>query len=1089
MRIPTLLTAALTLAFVLSACFDADPELTVAVGSDAGNYSFVRQAVPKLAGRKARGYAEVKVLADLVSQTNRPTALRAMLLNEDFRREYVDHWSENTVDFMRAHRETEKSQTDPGLCFGPGLRATPDYSPALAAFVRNNAPTATTPPGGSFNFSDLLRSSYSLDDLSPAYRAYLFALVSRPLRGAAEVTEQNRRDDLGATFTRVYTHRQITCLACHTTASSTTDSRTFWNRHFPIRGQFETALFEVTTGRASDEVHAMLRTDVSEGGPARPWGIDDCGSFVEQANVPDDLLTSPNGVPIEAFFAGPRGRRASVWQLENILHSGYDNLLANGLRRSRPTGSFGARCDYCSGPSTCPNGTTTTVPPLDAAGAAREAAALAVFTSRCFSCHSQNAGLLQMDSTNWKAKLIGANSTQPTDQLLVSPGNAAASYLMAKLDSSTAILPNGKRRMPPGSQLSASDRDKIRAWINGLHVSSGCASCVGVTCEADRLEGDAAFAFLTAGRLVENTWDEVVGAPLTIANYFPRNEAQRDILGSLTENQFVPSGWSMQRLLTHIMTTEYFNRLPPSRNTGPSAYELPTFIDPWVAGDPRLPPIALPGTPPGSAVAPSPDPAYDPNAEANRPRHFNSVADGVHRYSPRSLLQSVHKALGWPAPKREASTEYPNNDLRKSIGQFYRDAEPGFREVGFQGLLNWEQVHGRCNKPLNHTGDDWIDRLVATIPAFNASNPSDRARLRDVVLALKDRLLADASLQTSAPTDLSQDEAAVYAALFGAALTSEPDLSTAASADAFKQKVRASCGILLETPQFMLAGTAPTQLGERPRLQVCLPGEPCGYRAVCDSYVAPMARLGYNVTCLDDSLTASPMPSPIVRIRDFCPESLCGVVPLRVRDIDRCLTEPRSCFGQPPACDPRCAKVDCCGGPLPPIEGREMFLFWADGGRVANASAVRVLRSDKTTLEPLAAGDELHTGEVLILQAESQLEIKTPEGGFRTPDGGLGTHGNGKFWVVQITGSQAPAHGEMLALRFAQPVEPVPNEVGLELANKAYWLANGEAGIATVPRQRKAPSNLPGRAKRPPLTPMAPNWERAMPFNQRRNRQ
>jgi hypothetical protein len=1065
----------------VSSCRSCTPTLPEARDSDAGDYSFVRQAIPKLAGRKARGYAEVKVLADLITQSNRPTVLRAMLKQQDFQREYIEHWSENAVDFMRAHRETGKQQTGSGQCFGPSLRTPVDYSTALSEFVRDNAPTATTVPGGDYNFSDLLRSSFALDNLSPAYRTYLFAMVNRPITGN-ETTEQNRRDDLGATFTRVYTHRQMTCLACHTTTNSTTGHQTFWNRHFPIRGQFATALFGAATGRPADEVHAMLRTDVAGGG-SRPWGIRNCGTFVAQASVPNDLLTAPSGAPLEAYFTSAQGRRGSVWQLENTLRTGYDNLAANGLRRTRPTGGSGARCGYCSGSSTCPGGPTTPVPPLDAAGLARESDALGVLQTSCFSCHASGSGGLQMDSTNFKSRLIGMNSLRSSTQLLVAPGDAAASYLMAKLDSSSDPLADGTRRMPfGGGQLPATERNKIRAWINGLSLAAGCASCTANVCETDHLEGNAAFAFLTAGRVVENTWDEVVGAPLTLPNYFPRNAAQRDVLWTLTETQFVPSQWSMQRLLTRIMTTDFFNRLPPAQSTGPSAYELPPFIDPWVVGDPRLPPIGLPGTPPGSGSAPTPDPSYDQNTESNRPRHLNSMSDGVHRYSPRSLLQSVHKALGWPAPKREASSSYPDDNLRKSIGQFYRDAEPGFREVGFQGLLTWEQAHGRCNKPPNQTGDDWIDLLVTAIPGFNTSNPTNRALLRDVVLAMKDRLLADASIQTTTPTDVTQTEAAAFAALFGIALTAEPDLSTTAATNAFKQKARDSCGILLETPQFMLAGIAPTQLGELPRLQVCLPGEPCGYRAVCESYVTPMSGLGYIVTCGDDSLTVSLKPAnPSGRLPDFCPESRCGIVPRDLPDMELCLVEPQKCFREPPPCDPRCARIDCCGGPLPPIEGRELFLFWADKGRVTNANGVQVLRPEKGAFEPLAAGAELRTGEILVLNAESQLEINTPEGGFRTPKEGLGLRGEQKYWFVQITGPQALAPQQR-----DQYVLSVPNEVGLEISNKAYWLARGEAGLPTVPNQRKEPSDLPGRAKRPPLTPMRPTWEQIGPLNRQR---
>lgn len=1059
----------------VSSCRSCGPELPEARSSDAGDYSFVRQAIPKLAGRKARGYAEVKVLADMIAVTNRPTVLRAMFLQPELQHEYIEHWSENVTDFMRAHRETGKQQTGPGECFGPSLRTQPDYTTTLAEFVRDNAPTNTAVAGGAFNMSDLLRSSFALDNLSPAYRAYLFAMVNRPITGN-EATPQNMRDDLGATFVRVYSDRQITCVACHTTTSSTTGAQTFWNRHFPIRGQFSTALFGVATGRPSETVHAMLRTDVRSGS-IRPWGSNNCGSFVAQASVPIDPLLSPAGTPISAFLTRDFGSRASVWDVENLLHTGYDRLVAEGLRRGMPPGGSSVRCSYCSGASTCPSGATTPVPPLDAAAVTRETEALSVLSSRCFGCHGSGLGGLQMDASNFKTKLIGVNALRSATQLLVSPGNAAASYLMTKLDSATDPLADGTARMPfGGAQLSPADRDRIRNWINGLHPASGCASCTANVCETDHLQGDAALAFLTAGRIVENTWDELMGAPLTVPNRFPRNSAQRDILWTLTETQFVSSHWSMQQLLSRIMTTNFFNRLSPSQSTGPSAYELPPSLDPWVIGDPRLPPIALPGTPPGSGMAPTPDPAYDQNTEANRPRHFNSMSEGVHRYSPRSLLQSVHKALGWPAPPREASTSYPDDNLRKSLGQFYRDAEPGFREIGFQGLLNWEQVHGRCQKPSNHTGDDWIDRLVAAIPGFNTANPSSRAQLRDVVLALKDRLFADASIQTNTPTDVTQTEGAALAALFGIALTAEPDLSTSAATDAFEEKVRDSCGILLETPQYMLAGIAPTQLGERPRLLVCQPGEPCGYRAVCDSYVAAMDQLGYVLTCRDDSLSVASKPtSPGFSLPEFCPAGRCGVKPWEVREIN-CVLKPQLCFTEAPRCDPRCERIDCCGGPLPPLEGRELFLFWADGGTVKQATNVQIFRPQKEAFEPLQPGAQVKTDEVLMLSSESRLEIETPGGSFKTPEGGLKPRGQRKEWFVQITGPQAlePRQREQLIVTTSV-------ESSLELSNKLYWLAEGEAGLPTLPNQPKEPSALPGKNRQPRRTTLLPAWQRVLP--------
>ena len=206
--------------------------------------------------------------------------------------------------------------------------------------------------------------------------------------------------------------------------------------------------------------------------------------------------------------------------------------------------------------------------------------------------------------------------------------------------------------------------------------------------------------------------------------------------------------------------------------------------------------------PPGSGMAPAPDPAYDKDLEANRPHEYNSMTDGVHRYSPRSLLYSVHAALGWPAPPRGASgSTYPADTMRKSLGQFYRDAEPGFREIGFQGLLQWEGSHGVCQKPSNLTGDDWIDRLAQAAVDFNTSHSGDPVKVRDIVLALKDRIIVDPSIQTSTPTDAPSSEAAALQALFGSAVNSTVDVSTPAAIAALVAKMRSYCGVLLETPQ------------------------------------------------------------------------------------------------------------------------------------------------------------------------------------------------------------------------------------------------------------------------------------------------
>lgn len=1038
--------------------------------SDAGNYSFVRQAVPKITGRKAQGYNEVKVLSDLITASDRQTVLKALFHQQNTQREFVDHWSENIVDFMRAHRESGKVITGTGRCFGNALRSS-EYAKQLAEFVRDNGPV-TTSPGAAFNLSDVLRSSLVLDDLSPSYRAYLFAMVKHPITGA-ETTEQNRRDDLGASFTAIYSHRQVGCLRCHNTISSTTAEHTFWNRHMPIRGRFEHAIYGNNTGRPSDEVHAMLRTDVT--GSIAPWGINNsCGTFKPEASVTTDPLTSPGGGPINAYFVQSRGNTGSVWQLEKALDTGVKNIASNGFRRGRDPAAAGGQCSYCSSGATCPSGNGTPVPSLTPTQIAQRDAARTVLNNRgCFGCHSGGAGGLTMSSTTFADQTVGKSSNNNSAKLLVWPGDISRSYLYEKVSHSGTSLPDGSSRMPPPPRtaLNATELATMADWINGLAPAAGCTSCPSSGCETDYVDGNDAFAFLTAGRVVENTWSEMFGAPLTIPNYFPRNYDQRNILWNMTELHFVRAHWSMEGLLTRMMTSEFFNRMSPSNSTGPSAYELPPYNDPWVVADPRLPPVAQPGTPPGSGLPPVADAAYDKDDEANRPRHYNSMTDGVHRYSPRSLLYSVHKTLGWPSPKREASGSYPNDNLRKSIGQFYRDAEPGFREIGFQGLLNWEGVHGTCDKPSGFSGNDWIDKLAQEITVFNTSNSSNPVKIRDLVIAIKDRILVDPSIIGPTPTDVTASETDSLQSLFGVALNSTADVSTPTTIDALKEKMRNYCGVLLQTPQFMLAGIAPTQLGEKPRLQVCLDGENCGYRAVCNSYRDVFVSLGKNLVCTDNSVALSD-----ITIRtDFsslCRRGFCAVLPIKLNHGSMCLRNPRMCLPKPPPCDPRCERIDCCGGPLPSLDREEMFLIWADGGNVKQSSSVRLLRQDSDDFVALTEGMRLQTGDILIFDSKSSINVDTPEGGFKSPKNGFISHDNKEaLWIAQITGPQA-IKPEIRDFK----VDKVDMATALYETNSAYWTQSGEAGSPTIPGQTKDVVDRPGSAKKTAKTPVVPGF-------------
>jgi len=75
------------------------------------------------------------------------------------------------------------------------------------------------------------------------------------------------------------------------------------------------------------------------------------------------------------------------------------------------------------------------------------------------------------------------------------------------------------------------------------------------------------------------------------------------------------------------------------------------------------------------------------------------------------------------------------------------------------------------------------------------------------------------------------------------------------------------CGVLVETPQFLLAGVAPEGYG--PEAPVVCPEGRCSYREICEDLVPALSAQGLILTCADDHLTvASRAPSPIA---ELCP--------------------------------------------------------------------------------------------------------------------------------------------------------------------------------------------------------------------------
>src|SRR5262249_43939293 len=151
----------------------------------------------------------------------------------------------------------------------------------------------------------------------------------------------------------------------------------------------------------------------------------------------------------------------------------------------------------------------------------------------------------------------------------------------------------------------------------------------------------------------------------------------------------------------------------------------------------------------------------------------NSMTDGIYRYTARSLLSSIHRSLGWPAPQRlfePFGTGYPDVGLQKALGQYFTDSQAETKSSDFQGLLTWESVHGVCNKPAG-VASDWIDDVVAQAGAFGG--PGGPLTLEDLAVLLRDWLLSDGTLGSSAPEGLTVSEREALAAYLGVPLSTE----------------------------------------------------------------------------------------------------------------------------------------------------------------------------------------------------------------------------------------------------------------------------------------------------------------------------
>jgi hypothetical protein len=335
---------ALALCAVLAACgtdhrkpIDDDDTKDVPFTECAGDPpSFVRATMLALDGRRPRSQAEVDVYVDLYNAVKtaggdpKDTVARAIM----DRPEFGERWIDTFMDAMHVQRIDIQNEAS---CWDRPARSTTDAG--LATAIRNQAATTSGDGKGAWTMADLARSAMVLDDPTPLYRAQLFSMVAHPIPAAnvpAKEAELARRADFGETFDSGFLHRDVVCLSCHNSERSVTDSDDpVMDRHWPVPGMAERAVYGTSAGIDNDRAHAAFRVDGFSQGNARPWGWSaDCGEFAGPT-VGDDIAA------VDGKLASLSGRRLTVYQLEQALARGFDKLRG----QLPPIGADGAIAD------------------------------------------------------------------------------------------------------------------------------------------------------------------------------------------------------------------------------------------------------------------------------------------------------------------------------------------------------------------------------------------------------------------------------------------------------------------------------------------------------------------------------------------------------------------------------------------------------------------------------------------------------------------------------------------------------------------------------------------------------------------------
>ncbi|MDC0684895.1 DUF7452 domain-containing protein [Sorangium atrum] len=325
------------------------PEPTSPGGVDAGNAAWVEQVVPALLGRPVRSFGELKFLTVMTARVGRARMAEALMSHPAF----VDRWTGVLLDRMRVDREGSRSQSD---CFSQPLLSSDNdkiraakvvlYTRRLGNALSLSEAVAEPPVSaspGTYNMADVVRGSLLMDNVFPAYRGFVFALVRQYGSDDAKTHEKQRQ--IADHFTQVYANKSMECLKCHRTHFSSVSSSSaslFTPGYDWAKGQ-EGRVFSglsawATAGSFQAPTDAdwvgSFRQSPGTNVPFAGWDGASCGSFSN-----DTSTQTPGGTGLLL----PDASSTTVWALDDRLKEGF---LA--LRKSYDSGDLDTGANHAN---------------------------------------------------------------------------------------------------------------------------------------------------------------------------------------------------------------------------------------------------------------------------------------------------------------------------------------------------------------------------------------------------------------------------------------------------------------------------------------------------------------------------------------------------------------------------------------------------------------------------------------------------------------------------------------------------------------------------------------------------------------------